>query len=155
MASKKRTNAHDPVRMIGERVETIEIRLTQKEIEDEREKVIDLLQQRDTAESEWENKKAANKAVMKGIDSRIEAARGAIRRGRREEEIVIQEWLTRQNEVIKIDRATNLEVGRRNATREELQEDLPLSDPNVKADGNDEGDAELDKEVAADFGEDA
>lgn len=155
--AKKRTNEHEAIRKLAERTETVERKLTQIEIENEREKVINLLSQRDEAEAEWESKKATNKAAMKAIDSKIEAARGAIRRGRVDEEVVIEEWLTRGNEVVRTNKATGLELGRRTATRDELQEELPLAKPDdaPPPDAEDDGERELANEVAEDFGGDA
>lgn len=154
MASKKRTNANEPIRKLAERVETVERKLSQLELEDERAKVIDLLQQRDELESSWDSQKAAHKAKVKELESKIETARGAIRRGRVDEDLVIEEWLTRQNEVVRVNKATGLELGRRTATRDELQEELPLEEP-TDAPADDDGERELAKEVADDFGGDA
>lgn len=152
MATKKRSNAHEPVRKLGERVDTIEQKLSPMQIEDERAKVLDMLQERDELDEQWQSAKAAHKAKLADLDSRLESSRGAIRAGKVRKEIVVEEWLTRQNEVIRLDAATHLEIGRRNATREELQEELDLEAKAEDADPDDEGERELAKEVADDFG---
>lgn len=148
MAKKK----DEPSRKIGERTETIDVKLTQLQIEDERVRVLDLLQAKDELEEAWKAKKESHKAELTDIDAQIAAARASSRSGRVRREIVIEEWVTKQNEVIKIDKATGLEIGRRTATRDELQESLPLDKPAAKqpAKGEDDGEEELASEVAGD-----
>jgi len=142
----KRSNAHEPVRKLGERTETIEVKLSPAQIEDERARVIDLLQERDELDEEWKNIKAAHKAKIADLDSKLAAARGAVSSGKVRREITIEEWVTRQNEVIRIHKETREELGRRNATAAELQEDLPLGDHGA-------ADAASDEHAGDDFGE--
>jgi hypothetical protein len=88
-----------------------------------------------------------------------------IRTGKVSQEVVIEEWLTDQNEVVRINKATREELNRRNATAAELQEELPLPPPPKKTNGHAEGadeeadeddtDAEVDAEADSDFGEKA
>jgi hypothetical protein len=142
MTKKK---ADKPKRKIGERTETIWIKLSPMQIEDERSKVIDLLQERDELDERWKSTKADHKAKEAELDSKIESARGAIRTCKVSRELVVEEWVTDRNEVIRIDKATGEEVGRRTATARELQEELDLPEPKA---ADDDGEDELGREVA-------
>lgn len=150
MAKKKQANT--PKRKIGERTETIEVKLTQIQIEDERSKVCDLIQEKDELEEELKASKADYKAKIAEVDSKRAAALGAIRSGRVKREMIVEEWVTDQNEVVRVDKVTGEEIGRRNATARELQEELPLEQPNGNGDSKAEpdGDEEESEEVAHD-----
>lgn len=156
--AKKRNKSDEPRRKLAERTEVVEVRLTPMQIEDERAKVVDLLQERDELKAAWKSAKDAHKAKETELDSRLETARGAIRAAKIRREITVEEWITDRNEVIRIDKATGEEIGRRTASARELQEDLPFADPpkgnEAEADGDD-GEEELAREAADDFGEDA
>jgi CRISPR/Cas system-associated exonuclease Cas4 (RecB family) len=163
--AKKTSKANEPRRKLAERTETITVRLTPMQIEDERARVIDLLQEKDELEEKWKARKAEHKSQIAEIDSKRETALGMIRTGKVSQEVVIEEWLTDQNEVVRINKATREELNRRNATAAELQEELPLPPPPKKTNGHAEGadeeadeddtDAEVDAEADSDFGEKA
>ncbi len=156
--SKKKTKGEERKRKIGERTEVIEVKLTPMQIEDRRAEVIDLLQEKDQLEEKLASIKADYKAKIAEVDSRKADALGAIRSGRVRVELVIEEWVNAQNEVVRVNKETGDEIGRRTATARELQEELPLPDP-AKAPANDDkadddGDAELEKEIAEDGDDD-
>lgn len=160
MTRKPRPKANERVRKIGERTETIAVRLTPIQIEDERAKVIDLLQEKEELEEKLASMKAEYKAKIADVDSRKASALGAIRTGKISREMTIEEWVTGGNEVVRVDKATGEEIGaRRTATARELQEELPLPPadaPKAPADAEedeDDGEAEHDREVAADQAE--
>lgn len=141
-------------RKLGERIETVSIKLSPMEIEDERAKVIDLIQTKDELEERLKSAKADYKAKIAEVDSQTAAALGAIRSGRVSRDVMIEEWLTPQNEVIRLNKATTEELGRRTASARELQADLPIdtSPPAPKAEGDD-GEAEANREAEDDHGE--
>lgn len=161
MAPKRKSN--EPKRKLGERTETLSIKLTPMQIEDERAKVIDLLQEKDELEEKLKSTKADYKAKIAETDSRTATCLGMIRTGKTSREVVIEEWLTDQNEVVRIDKATREELNRRNATAAELQEELPLPKPDDKPNGKpaaegpdeDNPDDDVDKENSEDFGKEA
>lgn len=158
----KKAKAAPKRRKIGERTETIAVRLTPMQIEDERAKVIELLQERDELDEKWKSTKADHKAKEAELHSRLETSRGMIRTGKVSREMTIEEYVDDRNEVIRVDKATGEEIGRRTATARELQEELPLPDPTPAAapeapkapkEGEadeDDGDANLEREVEAD-----
>lgn len=146
MATKKKA-PNERKRKIGERTEVVERKLTQVEIEDSRARVIDILQESDELDAKLDEIKASYKSLFASLDSRKSHELGLIRSGRAREEIVVEEWLTDQNEVVRVNKATGLEIGnRRTASASELQEELPLD----RKPDEDDGEVELDREEAAD-----
>ena len=148
----RKAKADEPKRKIGERTETIHVKLTPMQIEDERATVIDLIQTKEELEERLKSSKADYKAKIAEVDSKTAAALGAIRSGKTSREVVIEEWLTDRNEVVRLDKATGLEIGeRRTATARELQEELPLPAPNrLEATVENDGEAEHEREIAED-----
>lgn len=140
-----------PRRKIGERTETIDVKLTQVQIEDERAKVIDILQSKDELEEKLSSIKADYKAKLAELDSQKATALGMIRSGRTRRDVVIEEWVDDRNEVVRIDKETGEELGRRTATARELQEELPIDlDPTEGAAEGAAGEADLEKEESQD-----
>lgn len=158
----KRAKADQPRRKIGERTEVIAVRLSPMQVEDHRATVIDLIQEGDELEERLKSSKADYKAKIAEVASKRAAAIGAIRSGKISREVTIEEWVTDRNEVIRLDASTGEEIGRRNATARELQEPLPLPDPEaagapegdpVEDDGAEDADREVDEDAGDDFGD--
>jgi hypothetical protein len=146
VTKKQKVKGDERKRKIGERTEVIEVKLTPMQIEDARAKVIDLLQEKDELEEKLASVKADYKAKIAEVDSRKAHELGMVRTGRTRKELVIEEWVTAQNEVVRVNQETGEELGRRTATPRELQEELPLEDAKPEADAE----SELEDEVAAD-----
>jgi hypothetical protein len=152
---KKPKAAKDPmerVRKIGSRDETIEIRLTQIQIENERALIVALLDQREEIEEKKAEVVAQFKAQNATVDLQIESARRLIKSGRRHESVKIEEWLTVGNDVIRVRPDTGEILGDpRKARAEELQEKLfpdtptpakPAADPDQVVDTRDDPESE-------------
>lgn len=126
----KKTEHKDPqsrIRMIGpERKESIVVKLTQIEIDDQRVLVCDLRDKQDALEEELKSVKADYKARQEGLEEKERVARRLASTARAETEVAIQDWLTQGNEIISIRLDTGDVLRRRTATARELQEELPL-----------------------------
>jgi hypothetical protein len=156
----RKSKSDEPKRKIGQRTEIVTVKLSPMQIEDQRALVIDLIQEGDELEERLKSSKADYKAKIAEVDSKKSAALGAVRSGKVAREIIVEEWVPERNEVIRIDQATGEEVGRRNATARELQEELPIdTTPPAKAseaDGEDMHAAEVAEDEAGegdDFGD--
>lgn len=154
--SKAKKKGDELVRKIASRTETIETTLTQIEIEDQRQKFIELCGDRDQAKEDEKARVAEHKSGLAKLSAMIASTLGLIRSGRTKKEVPIEEWVTKQNEVVRINADTREEIGpRRTATARELQEELPLKNPpEADEDPNegDDGEKTASAEADADFG---
>ena len=121
---KNKKNPTERIR--GEREEILEEKLTQLAIENMREEVMILL---DDEERLQEKAKEAAKNFGSQIKTN-ELQRNELRRtitsGRRRITLVVEEYLTASNEVVRVRKDTGEQIGQRTATPRELQEELPL-----------------------------
>jgi len=111
-------------RKLGDRQETITVELTEAEIEAERGKVCDLIGRKDNLLAAVKSIKADYKAKIDQVDERISAAWKAAGTGKRDDEITVEEWLTKDNRVMRVRADTGELLGQRVARAEELQETL-------------------------------
>jgi len=115
-------------RKIGQRIESITVNLSPMQVDDERAKVVALHREIDKAVEDQKNASAKAKAHLTDLRTRQTDHVRAATTARRDEEITIEEWLTAENEVIRVRTDTHEIVGARNARAEELQTDLPLAE---------------------------
>lgn len=155
-------------RKLGERVEKIRERLSLSQIEEERKTVCDLWRQRDELDEKRKASAADYKAKIADVQKQVKQALGNAQSGYRDLEIVVEEWLTPQNQVQRYRTDTGELIGDRAPRSEDLQESLPGIEPAEPDEEEDEGDetdeegeklaeevAEVAKDMAAagDFGE--
>ena len=115
-------------RKLGERKETITELLSPMQTEAEARSVVTLLREIERAEEELKNATAGHKAKISDLRTRLKDHARASGTGKRDKEVTIEEWLTPQNEVIRIRADTRERIGNRNATTTDLQEPLPGMD---------------------------
>lgn len=128
-APKKRRDPTERIRKIGEREEIIESKLTQLQLDEERELVMNLLDQKDEIEEKKREVVKNYGAQLAAVELQIDAARRVIHAGRRRDTLLVEEYLTGANAIIRIRKDTGEQIGERNATSAELQETLPLEKP--------------------------
>lgn len=112
-------------RKIGERTETVVEKLSPMQVDDARERVCTLMRSKEELEAKRKSTNADFKSKITEIDGDIDAALTHASTARRNVEITIEEWLTDQNEVIRVRRDSGEVIGTRNARIDELQESLP------------------------------
>jgi len=126
MATKK--NVIDPmarVRKLGEREEIVEVPLTQREVEDLRHELCVQLDRVDEIEAKKTEFVQQNKAEMATVDLEISRCRGLIKSRRKNVKLLVEDWLTQGNDVIRMVPMTGEIIGDvRRARAEELQEKL-------------------------------
>lgn len=124
-ATKKPKNPYEHVRMIGERQEALEVRLTDAEMDDAHHQFLALANQREELEEKLAEVKANYKAQFEAIDLQREATRRLLNNRRRTTTVTVQEWLNASNEVVRIRADTGDQLGdARKARTDELQEKL-------------------------------
>ncbi len=125
----KRKDPGDRIRKLGEREEQITVKLTQIEIEDQRHQVMMLLDDIDKIDQGLKAIKAEAKGRKDAILARIAEARRQESSGRRTDDVVVEEWLTQGNEVVRVRTDTGEQIGDpRTARAAELQEKLFTDD---------------------------
>lgn len=149
-------------RKLGEREEKTTETLSLSELGDMRERVCNDLRQIDNLKDKIKSAGAELKAEKTTLEARVRDDVRVINAGKRDIDIVVEEWLTPQNEVIRVRADTGEVLGQRIAKMEELQEELfedddeededtdetVVDDPDAPAtEGNGAADGE-----AADFG---
>jgi hypothetical protein len=124
--AKKRSPVEvgERARKLGDRTETITVQLSDAEIDGEREKVCELIGRKDNLLAAVKSLKADYKAKIEAVDEKISAAWKAAASGKRDDEIIVEEWLTKDNRVMRVRADTNELLGQRVARAEELQETL-------------------------------
>lgn len=132
MSKAKKRDPSERVRKIGEREESIEHRLNAGELEDIKDRVMTHLDEIDKIESKKAEAVANYKAQTASFELQLEADRNLLKSRVLRSMIVIEEYLTHGNEVIRVRKDTGEQIGARTATPAELQEELfpdPPTDP--------------------------
>lgn len=157
--AKPKKNPDERKRKIGSRIEEIERVITPSEHELEVETLIAALGEKQRAE---DDKKAASvkfKAIIDTAKVQISESLDVITKKRRTDEVVVEEWLTAGNEIVRINSETGERIGgARNATAAEMeQEELDLETENDRLDRENDAptvddDPTPDNVVTPDFG---
>lgn len=122
--SKKR---NERIRKIGEREESIVHELSAKELSDRKDDVMDLLEEVEKIEERKKEQAKNYASQLSTLELQIGEMRREIKSGKRSQTVLIQEFLTASNEVIRVRADTDEQIGiPRTATARELQEELPL-----------------------------
>lgn len=143
-AAPKNSNKARPVasspqrRKIGERTEVIVERLSITQVEAEREKACNLMRRREELVEKKKSLSSDLKAQIDAVDAEMKTHLSAAASARRDVEITVEEWLTDKNQVERYRVDTGELIGDRVASVGELQEKLPLDDPNDKGDEEDD-----------------
>jgi hypothetical protein len=125
MSNKKPKDPSRLVRMLAERSEKVVTKLTPIQAEDRRQVVLDVLDDIERLEDEQKQIAAGYKAKIKDLKAALKKTRKEVKDNRVTEELVIQEWLTADNQVLRYRKDTNTQIGdARVARAEELQEQL-------------------------------
>lgn len=128
-APPEKSDPHTRIRMLGERDESITISLSDGEVADQRTRACDLRDQIDALEDKIKSVKVDFKAKQDDLEQQERVARRLASTRRAEVDVKIQEWLTRGNEVVRVNASTGEQLGPpRTARAAELQESLPFDD---------------------------
>ncbi len=118
-------DAEPAARKLGERRETITVDLSPTEVEEEKTLVMDLLGRRQNLEAAKKSTMADYKAKIDKVSEQITSSCRVATTERREIEIDVEEWINRNNQVVRIRRDTGEILGEpRTARADELQEAL-------------------------------
>jgi len=144
---KKQPEGPKRVRMVGEREETVEVPLSTDDMDASTEKMLTLLEQRDSIDEKAKEIAKNYKSQGATLDLEISELRRAMRSRKRSVKLTIQEWLTESNEIIRVRADTDERIGDvRKARSEELQEKLFKdelgSDDGAESEATEEGDDE-------------
>ena len=120
----KKGSDHKIVRKLGEREEIVVHTLSDGELAEVQDTVMALLDHRQEVEEKKKEANANFKAQLETIELELETARRTYRGRTRKDSVVIEEYLTDKNEVIRVRKGTREIVGQRTATGEELQEEM-------------------------------
>lgn len=127
----EKSDPHGRVRMIGEREETVAVALTDSEVAEQDRVARDLRNRIDQLEDQAKTASADFKSKQKVLEEQERVARRKASTRRAEVDIRIQEWLTRGNEVVRVNADTGEQLGpARTARAAELQEALPFDQSN-------------------------
>lgn len=155
----KKNPPRDPfelVRKLGEREESLDVRLTDVEMDDLHMQHLALTNQRDELEEKLSEVKANYKAQFEAIDLQVATTRRLLNTRRRTTTVKVEEWLNASNEVVRKRADTGEQLGdARKARADELQEKLfPDSAPEAPTGDQQQSDAAPDLDPG-DFGEPA
>jgi chromosome segregation ATPase len=112
------------VREVGQREETLKRQLTATEIQALREELEALLDDEDNID---EKKKEASKNFASQLETnKLQQSnlRRRIKSKEAEEKVLVKEYLTKANEIVRIRADTDEQIGQRTATKAELQEEM-------------------------------
>ena len=124
-APKKPKDPHERVRMLEERDETLEVRLSDVEMDDLHMQHLQLGNQREELEEKLAEVKANYKAQFEAIDLQVVTTRRLLNTRRKAVAVKVQTWLNASNEVVRIRSDTGDQLGDpRKARADELQEKL-------------------------------
>lgn len=113
------------VRMLEEREEVLDVRLTDVEMDDFHNAHLSLGNQREELEEKLTEVKANYKAQFEAIDLQVTATRRFLNTRRKQIAVKVQSWLTERNEVIRVRSDNGDQLGdARKARSDELQESL-------------------------------
>lgn len=120
-------NPSQRMKKLGEREEQVVVLLTDEDVEVQRKIVLDLMSDKDRLADGLKAIKAEYKARVDRLTARIQDARQQVSDRRRTDEVLVEEWLTQGNEVVRLRQDTGEVVGQpRTARPDELQEALDL-----------------------------
>lgn len=149
-----------PMKKIGERVEKVVEKLSPMQLEDERSRACELMRERTALKEKAKAAAADWKGKIAAVDESLRESLATVESGRRDREVTVIEWLTPDNEVVRVRADTNEQIGKRTARTDELQE--KLFDDGDDADPSDlpkptesEASEEAAGEEAGEFGGDA
>lgn len=116
----------DIVRKVAEYEEEIKIQLSDDQIDRLRSDVMDMLDHKEVIEDKKKEVMKNYASQLATVDLEIVSCRRVIRDGERVEKVVIEEYLTKGNEVARFRKDNGNPIDTRTATMAELQESLPL-----------------------------
>ncbi len=148
----KKTPPDHRVRKIGQREESIDTKLTQIQIEDMRENVMVLLDDEERIEEKAKEAAKNFSSQLKTNQLQRNELRRIITQGKKRETIIVEEFLTVSNEVIRVRQDTGEQLGARTATPRELQEELPLDGKPADSEQNDAEESDLEVASESAFG---
>lgn len=134
-ATKKPRDPFERVRMLEERDETLEVRLSDVEMDELHQQHLQLGNQREQLEEKLAEVKANYKAQFEAIDLQVVTTRRLLNTRRKQVAVKVQTWLNASNEAVRIRSDTGEQLGDpRKARADELQEKLfpdsgPPADP--------------------------
>lgn len=144
------------VREVGQREETLKRPLTPAEILALREELEAILDDEDNIE---EKKKEASKNFASQLETnKLQRTnlRRRIRSKEAEEKVLVKEYLTTGNEIIRVRADTDTQIGQRTATKAELQEEMFPDRKKPEAPSQETGEQQNEAQPAGlDFGSDA
>lgn len=127
---KKSKDPFERVRKLEERDETLEVRLTDVEMDDLHDQHLNLTNQRDELEEKLAEVKANYKAQFEAIDLQVTVTRRLLNSRRKQIPVKVESWLNAANEVVRIRADTGEQLGdSRKARADELQEKLFADEP--------------------------
>jgi len=115
-------------RKIGTRDEVVIEQLSPSQIDEERTKVCLHLREIDVVKTAKREANDRAKARITELENAIASGVRVANAGKRDAEIVVEEWLTGRNEVIRVRTDTGEIIGTRVASLGELQEDMFVDD---------------------------
>jgi hypothetical protein len=116
-----------PNRKISQAMEGIVVKLTPQEVEETRASVMDMLDQKKAIEFAKKSAMSEFKAKLQELEERLSKACTEASTGKRELDVIVEEYLTSANEVVKIRADTGEPIGKpRTATVAELQEPIDM-----------------------------
>lgn len=117
------------VRKVSDRIHTVTVQLNDREVDESKLEVCRLLDEEDALKEKLKSIKSEFKAKSDSIKQRTAVARGKVTARQASEEVAVQDWLTKTNEVISIVTSTGeILPGSRTASAAELQEPMDLED---------------------------
>lgn len=117
------------MRKLGEREEQVVVLLSDEEVEAQRRVVLDLMCDKDRLADGLKAIRAEYKARVDRLTAKIQDSRQQVSDRKRTDDVVVEEWLTAGNEVVRVRKDTGETVGQpRTARADELQEDLGLDE---------------------------
>ena len=124
-------------RKLGEREETDTEILSQAQLSDMRIEICSRLWDLEAAREAKKRAAEKHRAKIKELDAAIADMNRAVRVGKRDVPIIVEEWLTDRNEVIRVRADTQEIIGTRVATIADMQDDMFEDE-----DADDEADAD-------------
>lgn len=124
MSKKLKKDSNEIVKKLGEREEVIMHELTDAQLNEAKDNILCLLEDRSQLKAKVKEVASNLGAQAKTIDLQIDNLRETCKTGKRRETVTIEEHLTRGNQVVRIRKDTGKQLGTRQALAEELQEDL-------------------------------
>lgn len=120
----RKKDPNERIRLLATREEIVDSKLSQLQIEDMRATVIELLDEEERINGKKEESGKNFASQLKTNRLQIDELRRKITSGRRRDTIVVEEYLTGSNEVVRIRADTGERIGARTATLKELQEEM-------------------------------